>query len=444
MKDLTKGSPLRLILGFAIPLALGNILQLFYSLADTRIVGSTLGDEALTAVGATSSLSNFLMSFLFGLGNGFAIIYARHFGAGNEKRLKKCLAGGYFLTTAIALFLTLVSVGFLPQLLTALNVPAHHMEKASGYIRIILLGMVFTAFYNSMCGALRSVGDSLRPLMFLAVSSVLNIILDYVFIVFLNAGVEGAAIATVISQAVSAALCLLYIRKKYRLLWLSKEELKPERAVFSGLLSSGLSMGLMLSLVNFGTLALQGAINALGDDIIVAHMAARKLTEIFMLPFGVLGSTMATFCSQNLGAGKYSRIRAGLKCAMGIGMVTVTLTIICSYTIVPQLIKLVTDTENTDVIDNATRYLRFDTLFYPVTLAITVFRNTMQGFGDHVTPIISSAIELLGKVMAAYFLAPPLGYFGIILTEPMVWILMVIPLLVRTFMNPVFRAKEDR
>lgn len=440
MKDLTKGNPTKLIIQFAVPLLIGNLFQLFYSLADTRIVGKTLGEASLAAISATSPVNNLLIGFLNGLTNGFAIIVARNFGAKDEKNLKRSVAGTLTLGLITAILMTVFSVMFLRPLMRILNTPADVFEEAYSYIRVILLGCINAMLYNVCSGVLRAMGDTVTPLIFLVISSLVNIGLDYLFILKFHTGAEGAAYATVISQILSVLLCFLYIWYRYPVLHLSGNDFSLDYPLISKLMGTGISMGLMLSMVSFGTLALQGAINKLGTNTIVAHAAARKVTDFFMLPFGIFGATMATYCGQNLGAGKPGRIKLGLRRVIEITWVWCLLVIAVSYTILPKIIQLITATEITEIIDTATLYQRFDTLFYFVPAMITLIRNAMQGIGDRITPLFSSFIELSGKVLIALFLTPKLGYWGIILAEPIVWILMVIPLLFKITTNPLLRG----
>ncbi len=444
MKDLTKGNPGKLMIQFAIPILIGNIFQLFYSLVDTRIVGSTLGTDALAAVGATSTVNNLVIGFLIGLTNGFAILAARDFGAQRYIELRKVVANILKLGLIISFILTLLSVSFLELLLKVLNMPEDLMMEGMAYIEVILLGMTAAMLYNVCASVLRAIGDTVTPLLFLIGSTIMNIGLDYLFILGFKTGVEGAAYATVIAQSIAAMMCFIYIWKRYPMLHIKKEDFKHDRMLSRALLTSGLSMGMMQSLVSLGTVTLQSAINQLGTHIIVAHTWARKVTEIFMLPFSVLGMTMATYCSQNLGAGKIERIKKGLKQVLLVAWGWCLIVTLASYTIAPTLIQLVTATQLQEVIETATLYLRIDTLFYFVPAMISILRNALQGLGDHIMPIVSSSIELVGKVLVVLFLTPVLGYMGIILAEPIVWVLMVIPLIVRIYTLPVLKEIKER
>lgn len=312
MKDLTKGSPSKVMISFAIPVALGNIFQLCYSLADTRVVGSTLGEAALAAVGATTSISTLFIGFLSGLTNGFALLIARQFGAGDKKGVTRYGAGCLLLGCITSVLLTFICVSSLPFILRLLNVPEALMGQSTAYIRAVLLGLLATMLYNGCASILRAVGDTTAPLLFLLFAAALNVALDLLFILKFGFGVAGAAWATVLSQSLSAIISLVYMFKRYPVFRFKPDDFKLKLREIKALYTSGLSMAAMMSLVFFGTLSLQCAINTFGQDIIVAHTAARKITEFFMLPFSVMGVTMATYCGQNMGAGRKDRIRTGI------------------------------------------------------------------------------------------------------------------------------------
>ncbi len=442
MKNLTVGKPIKLILLFAIPLFIGQLFQLFYSLVDTYIVGSTLGDTALAAVSATSTLSDMLNSLLNGFTNGYAIVIATFFGANDEKHMKKSIAGTVLLGVSFAVILSTLFLILLNPILNLLNVSSDILAQSKSYISIVLAGLLAATLYNICAAILRALGDTFTPLIFLIVATVLNIFLDYAFIIFLHMGVGGAALATVISQAMSAILCFFYMRKKYPSLTLSKEDFRIPKYIYAKLLSTGASMGFMSSLVSLGTLSLQSAINTFGPNTIVAHGAARKISSIFMLPFGVFGTTLATYCGQNLGAGKYSRIKTGIRDTVLLTCFWCVGVILVAYTLSPALIKMVTSTGEQEIIDTASLYLRVNTSFYFIPTFICLFRNSMQGFGDSKTPVFSSSLELICKIAAAFILAPLIGYWGIIVAEPISWAIMVIPLIVNMARNPILKMKD--
>lgn len=430
MRNLTKGSPVKMILMFAVPLFIGQLFQLFYSLVDTRIVGALLGDTALAAVGATTSLCDLLNNLLNGFTNGFGIIIATYFGASNKRIMKNAIAGTVVLSVSITVAISAAGTIALYGILNLLNVSPELFDASSSYLRIIMMGLIAGAMYNMLASILRAIGDSFTPLIFLIISTVLNIILDYTFIKYLDTGVAGAAVATVVSQLVSAILCFIYMYKKYPELHLCMDNFIESKPLLVKMLSTGASMSFMISFVHIGTVALQTSINTFGTNIIVAHTAARKASSIFMLPFSVFGTTLATYCSQNFGAGEYSRIKTGIRSSVLLTFIWCTAVIVVANTLSPVIINAITATSEPEVIDTATLYLRINTALYYIPAVICLFRQGMQGFGDNITPLISSSMELIVKVLAAVLLAPAIGYMGIIVAEPIAWIVMVIPLII--------------
>lgn len=449
MKDLTHGKPARIILYFALPILIGNLFNLAYNLADTRIVGTYLGNDALAAVGSISTLNDLLVGFIVGLANGFAVIMAQHFGSGDKNKSRKVFALSILMGLVVTAIVVAGSLIFMDGLLDWMNVMDEHREASVAYITVIIVGLFFSIIYNVLAANLRAIGDAYTPLIFLIISAVLNVALDILCVKYMDMGVRGAAVATVVSQAVSAVLCFGYTWKKYAFLHFNIKDFALKKEFLKPMLEGGLSMGLMNSLVSFGTLSLQTAINTLGTNTIVAHAATRKLTNLYMLPFSVLGTTMATYSGQNYGAGRYDRIRAGLKVSLGCSYIWCVIVLIASYTVCPYLIVAITDTNIREVIDTACLYQRFDTCFYLLVPTITILRNSLQGMGDHITPIFSSGLELVGKVLIAMLLTPVIGYWGIIVSEPIVWAVMVIPLIAsmvkrmkRAFVNEKIRNEK--
>lgn len=312
--------------------------------------------------------------------------------------------------------------------------------EAGSYISVIIAGLLATFLYDMCAAVLRAIGDTITPLIILAVSVALNVVGDIFFVVIIKAGVKGAAYATVLAQLIAFVVCAFYMFKKYEILRLSGKDFKGlDSTMVKNMLGGGLSMGFMSSLVNIGSLTLQTAINRLGQDIIVAHTAARKISEIFMIMFTVFGQTMATYCGQNIGAGEVERVKKGIKLSIFYTCIWCTLAMIASYTVGGWLVYLVTGSSNETVIVNATNYLKFDSVFYYVTAVICIVRNAMQGLGEHITPLVSSSLEMLGKIVIAATLVPVMGYTGVIIAEPLVWFIMVIPLLVKIYRMPVLK-----
>ena len=430
-KTLTEGTPWKQILLFSIPIFWGNVFQLLYSLVDTKIVGSTLGTEALAAVGSVSTLHTLMTGFLNGLTLGFSLITAMCFGAKNRKRLKKTFAAAISLGVLTTLALVLMLMIFLHPVLNLLHVPQAQFEMAYAYISVLIVGLFATLFYNLCANTLRAIGDALTPLIFLIVATVSNIGLDYLFILGFQMGVQGAAYATVLAQLLSVVLCLIRIFRKFPILHIQKEDFRFDRELMAEMYKSGLSMGLMSCLVGIGTILLQSAINTLGTTVIVAHTAARKVFELVSLPNSVLGSAMATYCGPNYGARRFDRIRQGIRASLIIAAVWAVVVFLICHTIEGKLIQFVASTTNPDVIYWGSTYLKVDMSFIVICGVIVILRNSMQGFGDRVIPVFSSCIELAGKIIFAFVFAPMFAYWGIIWAEPMVWIAMVIPLIVK-------------
>lgn len=430
-KTLTEGTPWKQILLFSIPIFWGNVFQLLYSLVDTKIVGSTLGTEALAAVGSVSTLHTLMTGFLNGLTLGFSLITAMCFGAKNRKRLKKTFASAISLGVLTTLALVLMLMIFLHPVLNLLHVPQAQFEMAYAYISVLIVGLFATLFYNLCANTLRAIGDALTPLIFLIVATVSNIGLDYLFILGFQMGVQGAAYATVLAQLLSVVLCLIRIFRKFPILHIQKVDFRFDRELIVEMYKSGLSMGLMSCLVGIGTILLQSAINTLGTTVIVAHTAARKVFELVSLPNSVLGSTMATYCGQNYGARRFDRIRQGIRASLIIAAVWAVVVFLICHTIEGKLIQFVASTTNPDVIYWGSTYLKVDMSFIVICGVIVILRNSMQGFGDRVIPVFSSCIELAGKIIFAFVFAPMFAYWGIIWAEPLVWIAMVIPLIVK-------------
>ena len=439
---LTEGNPVKLIVLFAIPIFLGNLFQILYSLIDTKIVGSTLGETALASVGSVSTLYNLLTGFFNGLTLGFSVVTARFYGSGEEKALKKNIAGAITLGFGTAVVLITLTAVFLKPILRLLQVPAEQFAMSYSYIVVLVWGMFITLAYNLCANTLRATGDSVTPLIYLVISSLVNVGLDYFFILNLHLGVAGAAYATVIAQFLSVVLCLIRIYRGFPILHVGRDDFQFDREQLWQLYQNGLSMGLMSSLVNFGTVVLQSGINQLGTSIIVAHTAARKVFEIWNLPISVMGSAMATYCGQNYGAGKYGRIREGIKGALGLGAVWAVAVFIMAHTISPYLIRFIASSDSPEIIYWGKTYLEYDMSFIILCVGIVVLRNSMQGFGDYKTPVFSSFIELMGKVVFTFTFVRFFGYWGIIWTEPVIWVLMVIPLIIQTWRNPVIHSQD--
>lgn len=434
--DMTQGNTIKIILLFAIPIFLGNIFQHCYNMVDTIIVGHHLGDDAIASIGATSAISSLVVGFANGMGGGFSMIVSRYFGAREKALMKNAVAATMVLCILVSLFLTTVSLIFIKPFLEVLDTPADIIDMSYSYISIILAGIIVTMLYNTGAGLLRAIGNSKTPLLILILTCLLNIGLDIVLVIYFNMGVRGAAIATLVSQAISAVAVFVYIYRKCPELQVSKQDFKVAGWIYGDLLSTGISMGLMFSIVAIGTVALQKAINGLGKSYITAHTAARKISEVYMLTIGTFCNAAATFTSQNFGAKNYRRVKDGIIKSILLSWIWSTVCIIVTFLAAPILIELITGTSQQDVIDIASKYLKINLPFYYVLSILLVLRSCMQSIGMRIFPLCASGIELAGKFIVAYMLVPKMHYMGVCISEPVTWILCSALLIIALFISP--------
>lgn len=442
--DMLHGPILPALIRFAIPVLFSSIFQQLYNTMDTVIVGHTLGETSLAAIGAALPAYDLLMGFALGIGNGLSIVTARSYGSKNETMLKKSVACALVIGAVLTVILTLFTrVGLMP-FLKLLNTPEEILEEAYAYSSCILLFLGVTFAYNLGAGILRAVGNSVMPLVFLVISSVLNVVLDLWFIRGLGMGVEGAAIATVVAQGISAVLCVLYILKSVRMLIPSKEHFKLDKKLYLEMIAQGGSMGLMSCLVYAGTAILQTGINDLGYLVIAGHTAARKLFSFFLMPLSAMLSAVNTFVSQNFGAGNIKRIRKAMKTAyLYNAAVTVVLTIIANL-FAPALIQLLTGSDNAVIIENGAQYLRVAIPAFVVLGMLNDTRNALQAIGSKVLPLFSSIIEVIGKILFVSLLVPKYQYQAVIYCEPVIWVFMTAELVAAFWLNPVIRGKKEK
>lgn len=429
-KDLTHGDPLKVTLMFALPLFLSNIFQQLYNLTDISIIGHALGDDALSAIGSVSIICGFFNSFLFGMGSGLSVVIAKYFGAGEPKKLKRAVANTVFIAAIWGVVITLLGVFLLKPLMKMLNTPSSIFDMAYSYASIILSLLIFSFSYNVLSGMLRAIGNSRAPLYFLVISVTINIALDLLFVYKLNMGLKGAARATIISQAICVSVCFIYILKFVPELHIKREDMVLNKRMLAELFSSGIAFTLMYTVVNLGTLILQGAINSFGEVTIAAHTTARKISELCMMTLSTLANAMATFSGQNHGAGRYDRIKLGLRKMLFFSFGIATLLIIMIYTIGGVLVRTVSGSSTAELINTAMFYLRVDLPFYYVLAVILITRTTLQGMGAKIVPIAASIMELAIKAVTAGYLARVLGYTGIAICEPISWAICAIYILI--------------
>lgn len=419
--DMTEGSPIKLILQFAVPLFVGAMLQQLYNFTDTMIVGRCLGDRAVAAVGATSALYSVLINFANGMNNGYGIIISRVFGAKDEGELKKTAAAMLVLNAVVALALTVLILPLLRPLLFWLETPEEIFAQAHRYILIIVGGMAATIGYNMGAGFMRALGNSRTPLYFLMLSCGLNVVFDLLFVAVFSLGVAGAAGATVLAQGISALLCFAYIYRNYQDFLPQKGDWRMQAGRVKDMLVTGLSMGLMLSLFSIGSIILQKGINQLGTQIITAHTASRRIYELLMMPLSMTASAASIFVGQNFGARKYQRIKKAIRQDLGVIVGYSVLAVILAHILGGPLVYLLIGTDDPVIMDNATMYLRVCTMFFIPLGILLLIRNAIQPMGCKISPVLSSTIELLMKVFFCFKVIPRTGYLGVVFTEPVIW-----------------------
>ena len=445
MKDLTKGYPAKVILMFAIPLMFGYIFQQFYNMADSKIVSTYVGTDALAAVGATAVIFNTMIFFINGLTQGFSILIANSFGAKDMQGLRRYVAGTIVYTVCATVLMTVAGLVFIEPLLKLLQTPPEIMEASIAYVRIIIAGMATSSLYNMCANILRAVGDSKNPLYCLLVAVAVNIVLDVLFVYYFAMGIEGAAYATIIAQALSGLLCLAIILWKFREILPGRDDWKFEKVRYWNLFTTGISMALMGCIVNVGTIVLQGAINGLGTDIVAAHTASRRVFDVMTVILYTIGIAMTTYASQNMGAAEPKRVRQGVRHANLLVTAFTTVLIVFCYVCGEPLLIWVTATDNPAIVEPSVMYLKVSVWLFYVLGPLFVMRCTLQGMGRKIIPLVSSFMEMVVKVLSAGWLVPVLGYFGVALTEPISWIVMIIPLIAAYVVKPpekMLKAKE--
>lgn len=422
VKDMTNGSPSRHILGFAVPMLFGMLFQQFYNLVDTIIVGKTLGVEALAGVGATGSINFMIIGFCMGVCNGFVIPVAQCFGAKKPADLRKYVFNGYICSIVFAIVLTLASVIFCCRILIIMNTPADIIDHAYNYIVVIFIGIPTVFLYNMVSGVIRSLGDSKTPVVFLVLSSIINVVLDFFLILVCKMGVAGAGWATVTSQLISGLTCLIYMYKKYDILKGDKSERVLDRRFITNLCMNGVPMGLQYSITAIGSTILQAAVNTLGSTYVAAMTAGSKMFNFTCCPFDALGSTMATYAGQNVGAAKIKRLGQGVRSAMIIGSVYSVLSLIALYFTTDYIALLFVNASETTIIALTRQFILASACFYIPLTGVNVVRFCIQGMGFSVFAISAGILEMIGRAFAAIILIPSIGFMGACLASPIAWI----------------------
>lgn len=421
-KDMTNGSPFKLILGFFIPMVFGLLFQQLYNMVDTIIVGKYLGVSALASVGSTGCINFMVVGFCTGVCSGFAIPVAQKFGEKNYSQLRRFAANGAWLAAGFSFVMTTVVCILCRYILIWLNTPADIIDGAYDYIFVIFLGIPAIVLYNLCSGIIRALGDSKTPLFFLMLSSLLNVILDLYTIIELKMGVAGAAWATVISQGVSGICCLIFMMKHYEVLRMTKEETRPDKNIMLILCNMGVPMGLQYSITAIGSVLLQTAVNGLGSAAVASVTAGSKISMFLCCPFDALGGTMATYGGQNIGARKLERIDEGLKAAVGMGAVYSVIAFVIVYFFGNTLSLLFLDADQTEILGRVRIFLLLNvTFFFPLSL-VNIFRFLIQGMGYSKMAVLAGVCEMAARTVVGFCLVPFLGYRAVCFASPLAWI----------------------
>ena len=442
--DLLHGPILRSMLIFTLPILFSGIFQQLYNTVDTVIIGYTLGDEALAAMGAATAIYDLVIGFALGIGNGLAIVTARSFGSGDGEQLKRSVAASVVIGICITAVMTVVARFILYPFLEILNTPVEIIDQAYAYISTIILFIGVMFAYNLCAGLLNAIGNSVMPLVFLVFSSLLNIVLDLFFIVQLHMGVRGAALATVIAQAVSVFACLIYIGKRAKILVPQRKHFVWDKALYQEMLAQGFSMAFMSAIVHAGSAILQSGINSLGYLVIAGHVAARKIFMFLMMPYMAISQTVSTFVAQNYGAGQMGRIRRAVKQAYLCGAVLTAGITLITIPLASLMVRLLSGSTEQVVIENGALYLQVVAPCLMILTFLNPSRFGLQSIGNKILPVVSSVIELIGKYLFVLLLIPRFQYMAVIFCEPVIWFCMDVELLIAFWRNPqVVAGKQE-
>lgn len=436
--DMTVGSPLRQITKFALPLILGYILQQMYLVIDAAIVGRWIGVEALAAVGASSSIMFLVMGFCNGACAGFAIPVAQSFGAKDYHKMRIYVANAVKISAVIATVVTLLSLMFCHRILQLVNTPADIFHDAYIFLMLQFAAIPLTFGFNLFSGQIRALGNSRQPFYFLITSAIVNILLDVVLILGCRMGVAGAGIATWLSQALSVALCIWYIRKHMQLLIPHGEERQFDNKRTSILLNNGVPMGLQFSITGIGIIMLQSTNNALGTTCVAAFTASMRIKYLFTCVFENIGVAMATYCGQNLGAQRIDRVTRGVKDAICLMLAYFVFTFVVIYPFADYMMRLFVDSGETAVVSNAAQYMRINNYFYPTLGLLTIMRYSIQGLGFSNLSMLSGVMEMIARCGVSLWLVPAIAWTGVCFGDPVAWIMADL------FLVPAFHWVQHR
>lgn len=422
MKNLTIGSPTRLLLAFTLPLLIGNLFQQVYAVTDAAVVGRMIGVDALASVGATGSLIFVLIGFTWGSSSGLAIPISKAFGAGDEREMRRMVAAGAYAAAGIAIVLTVVGVVFQDNLLRLLGTPADIFPGASGYLLVTMAGALLTMTFNYLSAIIRAVGDATTPLIFLVASSVLNALLVVLFVGGFGMGVASAAAATLVAQGATSIACLILLKRRDPELIPGREDWKAGLGLLAAPLRTGLPMGVQMSVIGLGTVVLQAAVNDLGTDAVAAFAAASRAENIAIAPMSAFGLAVVTYVAQNRGAEKWERVRFGVGRAIQLAIAQALVLGGAQLLLARRIVGIFVNPHEVAVTNLALTYLRLNALLYASLAVLFVVRSAVQGFGRGSVPMVASVAEVGGRSLGALVLVGAIGFRGVALANSLAWI----------------------
>lgn len=422
MKNMTEGAPLKLIIPFMIPLLIGNVFQQLYNIADIIIVGRTIGVNALAAVGATAPLFMMLVMLTLGMSGGFSVVTGQLFGAGDIKGVRRSAAMSLMLCTLFVIFLMAVAIIFIDPMLAAMNIPQELYADAKAYVMIIVYGLIFMMAYNMLSNILRSLGDSKTPLYFLIISTLLNIVLALVFIINFGWGVPGSALALVIAQGFSSFLCVIYIIKKFPVLHVRLSDFKWDGRFAWQHIRMGMPMAVQFSVLSLSMIIIQSICNQFGAETIAGFTSAMRIEQLALQPMISFGLAMAVYTAQNFGARKFAHISRGVKKCSLLSLGFSVFAALLMYFFGQEMIGVFLDNPSPKVMAEAKQYLHLSVPFYFFLSQIFIYRNSVQGMGISLIPMLSGIVELVLRTLAALFLTVDYGYTGVCYASPIAWV----------------------
>ena len=421
--DMTSGSPMKMILSFTFPIFIGNVFQQFYNMADAVIVGKFVGTKALAAVGSTGTIMFLIYGFVVGMTAGFTVLTAQKFGAGDMRAMRQTVAGASILSLIVGVILTAAFMILMKPWLMAMNTPEDIFADAYAYIMIVSAGILAQMLYNLLASVLRALGNSKVPLYFLILSALLNIVLDLVLIIVFHMGAAGAAVATVVSQGVSGLLCLVYILKCVPVLRMSRDDWRPSGHLLKTQMRIGIPMALQYSITAIGTMMVQSSLNILGSTLVAAYTAAGKIEQVVSQAYVALGTTLATYSAQNIGAGDVPRIRRGFRATTWIGVIYSFAAAALVMTVGKYMTYLFVSEDVELIMDSVDLYLKCaGSLFIPLAI-VNIYRNGIQGLGYGLLPMMAGVAELVGRGVMSVIAAQQKSYLGVCLASPAAWVL---------------------